>query len=160
MSEIRDPGASTPYTVDNYSQDESIGFLTHQVKMRISQAIDERIHEFGITTAQWAVLKQIAMHNGETATALCKCTGCDTGSMTRMLDRLEEKDLIRRERSTTDRRVVQLQVTENGQALLPDLVPRVVEALNLALKDFSDTEVSQLKHLLRRILDNLERRGD
>lgn len=147
------------YTIDNYRQEESIGFLLHQVKVRLTQAIDERIGDLDVTAAQWAVLKQIALRDGETATALCKCSGCDTGSMTRMLDRLEEKGLIRRERSTTDRRVVQLHVTEGGADLLPQLVPRVVEALNLALDDFSADELELAKSLLRRMVINLDKRS-
>ena len=158
MSHPPDPSHPPLYTVDNYQQDESIGFLVHQVKLRLTQAIDEKINDLDITAAQWVVLKQIALRNGETATALCKCSGCDTGSMTRMLDRLEEKDLIRRERSTTDRRVVLLHVTENGQALLPKVVPLIVEALNYALVDFSGDEIEQAKALLRRMVVNLDAR--
>lgn len=159
MSQTSPPDAQPGlYTVENYSQEESIGFLFHQVKMRLSQVLDERIGDFDITTAQWAVLMQVASRSGDTASALCKCTGCDTGSMTRMLDRLEEKGLIRRERSTADRRVVQLLLTDAGRALLPDVVPRVVDALNFGLRDFSSDELGQLKAQLRRILANLERR--
>lgn len=158
MSHPPDPSHPPLYTVDNYQQDESIGFLVHQVKLRLTQAIDEKISDLDITAAQWVVLKQIALRNGETATALCKCSGCDTGSMTRMLDRLEEKNLIRRERSTTDRRVVLLHVTENGQALLPKVVPLIVEALNYALVDFSGDEFEQAKALLRRMVVNLDAR--
>ncbi len=158
MSQPADPSPPSHYTVENYQQDESIGFLVHQVKLRLTQAIDEKISDLDITAAQWVVLKQIALRNGETATALCKCSGCDTGSMTRMLDRLEEKHLIRRERSTTDRRVVLLHVTENGQALLPQVVPLIVEALNYALVDFSGDEFEQAKALLRRMVTNLDAR--
>lgn len=146
-----------PYTVENYHQEESVGFLLHQAKLRLMQTLDERIGDLDITTAQWTVLKQIALRNGETASALCKCSGCDTGSMTRMLDRLEEKGLIRRERSTTDRRVVLLHVTETGKALLPLIVPRVVEVLNQALTDFTPEEVALTKQLIGRIVANLDK---
>ncbi|WP_079435340.1 MarR family winged helix-turn-helix transcriptional regulator [Zoogloea sp. LCSB751] len=151
---------SPPYTVENYRQEESIGFLLHQAKLRLTQALDERIGDLDITTAQWTVLKQIALRNGETASTLCKCMGCDTGSMTRMIDRLEEKALIRRERSTTDRRVVLLHVTDTGKALLPLLVPRVVDMLNQALRDFTPEEIVLTKQLISRIVTNLDKRND
>lgn len=147
------------YTPENYSQDESIGFILHQAKVRLAQAIDEEIGGLDVTTAQWAVLKQIAQGNGETATALCRCMGCDTGSMTRMLDRLEEKGLIQRERSTSDRRVVQLSISASGRELLPQLVPPVVRVLNHAVNDFSRDELELTKTLLRRMIANLSRRG-
>lgn len=147
------------YTIETYTQEDSIGFLLHQAKLRLTQAMDERIGDLGITAAQWVVLKQIALRSGETASALCKCSGCDTGSMTRMLDRLEEKGLIRRERSTADRRVVMLHVTEAGQALLPAIVPRVVDVLNTAVSDFSREELDILKGLMRRVVANLDARA-
>lgn len=148
-----------PYTVENYHQEESLGFLLHQAKLRLTQTLDERIGDLDITAAQWTVLKQIALRSGETATTLCKCSGCDTGSMTRMLDRLEEKGLIRRERSTTDRRVVLLHVTDTGRALLPMIVPRVVDVLNQALTDFTPEEIDLAKQLLARIAANLDKRN-
>lgn len=142
------------YTVENYHQQDSIGFLLHQTKVRLTQHIDEQIGGHGITAAQWAVLKQIT--TGATASALCRCSGHDTGSMTRMLDRLEEKGLISRERSTADRRVVELHITLAGQALLGQVVPLVVDALNQALVGFSPEEFDQAKTLLRRMVSNLD----
>ncbi len=150
------PSRPPLYTVANYTPDDSIGALIHQVKLRMTQSMDERISDLDITTAQWLVLKHIAATDGQTASALCKGSGCDTGSMTRMLDRLEEKGLIRRERSTTDRRVQQLHLTDAGRALLPTLVPRVVDALNTLLTDFSEAELDTLKSMLRRMLRNLD----
>lgn len=158
MSQNRSPETPPLYTIENYRQEESIGFLLHLAKVRLTQTLDEEIGDLGVTAAQWAVLKQIALRKGETASALCRCIGCDTGSMTRMLDRLEEKGLIRRERSTTDRRVVQLAITENGAALLPLVVPRVVGVMNQALADFTPEELEQAKALVRRIAANLEKR--
>jgi DNA-binding MarR family transcriptional regulator len=154
-----DPSRPPPYTLANYVTEESLGFLIHQVKVRLGQAIDEGIAHLDITTPQWAVLKEIARGEGETASALCRGSGCDTGSMTRMLDRLEEKGLIRRERSATDRRVVRLAATETGAALLPQILPQVVNALNTAVTDFSQDELDQLKKLLSRMAGNLDKRN-
>lgn len=159
MPNTSNPSQAKPYTVENYSQEDSLGFLLHRAKVRLAQSLDDRISDIDITAAQWTVLKQIALRNGETASALCKCIGCDTGSMTRMIDRLEEKGLIRRERSTTDRRVVLLHVTESGKALLPQIVPRVVDILNQALTDFTPAEIEQIKHLLGRVVTNLDKRS-
>lgn len=147
------------YTPENYTQEESLGALIHHVRLRLTQAIDQRISDLDITAAQWIVLKQLALVEGTTASSMCKCIGCDTGSMTRMLDRLEEKGLIRRERSTTDRRVIQLFVTDSGRTMLPAIVPRVVDSLNSALTDFSADELDSLKSMLRRMLVNLDGRN-
>ena len=108
----------------------------------------------GITGAQWVILMRIARGCATTAAELCRFGHCDTGSMTRMLDRLEEKGLIRRVPSSRDRRITHLELTEAGQDLLPHLPPVAVKVLNAHLKGFSRTELDQLKGFLNRIRAN------
>ena len=59
---------------------------------------------------QFAVLKHLAEGSARTAADLCRFLQYDTGAMTRILDRLEQKGLVRRERSREDRRAVVLRV--------------------------------------------------
>ena len=81
----------------------------------------------------------------------------DTGAVTRMLDRLEAKGLVERARSREDRRVVKLELTaEGGRAA--EVVPHVLaEVLNTVLAGFNETEVLQLKAMLKRIDANARR---
>ena len=76
--------------------------------------------------------------------------------MTRMLDRLEAKDLIVRTRSTDDRRPVQLELTSNGERLAERLVAAIVKVLNRHLDGFSSDELELFKSFLRRMLANRE----
>jgi DNA-binding MarR family transcriptional regulator len=78
----------------------------------------------------------------------------DTGSMTRMLDRLEEKSVLRRERCTEDRRVVYLRITDTGNELLPQLRTAAVHVLSRHLAGFSPAEVDSLKQFLVRMIEN------
>ena len=94
---------------------------------------------------------------GETTVAcLARDLETDPASMTRALDRLEAKGLVVRERSTTDRRVVQLALTEEGRTVAA-LVPAVLsEVLNGHLTGFSHAEWQSLLGMLRRMLVNGE----
>ncbi|MCP5420258.1 MAG: MarR family transcriptional regulator [Gammaproteobacteria bacterium] len=145
------------YTVDNWSLDESLGHLIAQVKGRLATAIDAELAPLGITGPQWVTLVQIANGRADTASDLCRNSACDTGSMTRMLDRLEQKGFLRRERSAEDRRVVYLRLTEAGKALYPQLPPVAVKVLNRMLRGFSREELETMKGYLRRIMDNADR---
>lgn len=142
------------YTVENYVAEESLGFLIGGVRSRLINGLDVALAPMGLTGAQWLVLVRAHNRPGCTAADLCRCTNTDTGSMTRMIDRLEEKGFVRRIRSLEDRRVVNLELTEAGQALYPLVVPKVIEVLNNSLKGFSREELDTLTGLLKRMLNN------
>jgi len=142
------------YSTETWTMDESLGYLLHQVKGRLMAAIDAELEPLDITWAQWGTLLHIANGSAKTASELCRNMAGDTGSMTRMLDRLEQKGLIRRERSSQDRRIVRLFLTEAGQKLYPRLPPIAVKVLNQHLQGFSRDELETMKSFLRRMLGN------
>jgi DNA-binding MarR family transcriptional regulator len=144
------------YSAETWTMDESLGYLLHQVRGRLVTAIDTELEPLDITWAQWGTLLKIANGRANTASELSRSMAGDTGSMTRMLDRLEQKGLIRRERSSEDRRVVQLFLTEAGRKLYPLLPPIAVKVLNQHLQGFRREELETMKDFLRRMLANSE----
>ena len=149
-------GGEQLYTPENYNPEDSIGRLISDVSGRLLTAFDDEMTGMGITGAQWVILMRIATGCGSTAAELCRFSRYDTGSMTRMLDRLEEKGLIRRVRSDKDRRVVCLELTEQGRELYPLMPPVAIKVLNAHLRGFSRAELDQLKAFLQRMRANSE----
>jgi MarR family transcriptional regulator, multiple antibiotic resistance protein MarR len=137
-----------------------IGHLIGRARTAILTGLDAELEPFGLTGAQFAVLKNVADGNANTAADLCRTMHYDTGSMTRMLDRLEEKAVLRRERCTEDRRVVFLRITETGNELLPQLRTAAVRVLDHHLAGFSPDEVAALKQLLVRMIENGQKARD
>jgi DNA-binding MarR family transcriptional regulator len=78
----------------------------------------------------------------------------DRGAMSRMIDRLESKGLIRRTRRLGERRMITLQITSEGEAVLPKMQACVVAVLNLLVRGISRSEVVQAESVLRRMLAN------
>jgi DNA-binding MarR family transcriptional regulator len=74
--------------------------------------------------------------------------------MSRMLDRLEKKRLLRRERSATDRRVVHLHLTPKGRRAAAKIWPIVVEGMNVHLAGFRKDELARFDEYLARMLAN------
>src|SRR5580658_1985803 len=142
-------------TRDGIPDDEmAIGHLIGRARSALLTGLDGELEQFGLTGAQFAVLKNVADGTADTAADLCRTMHYDTGSMTRMLDRLEEKSVLRRERCTQDRRVVYLRITDSGNDLLPRLRAAAVHVLSRHLAGFSLAEVESLKHYLVRMIDN------
>ena len=146
--------AEPPYTTENYHPEDSLGRLIADVSGRLLASFDEEVTHLGITGAQWVILMRIAGGCGSTAAELCRFSRYDTGSMTRMLDRLEEKDLIRRVRSSSDRRIIHLELTDAGRDLHTLLPPVAIKVLNAHLKGFTRAEVDQFKGFLHRMQAN------
>ncbi len=147
---------SSLYRVADFAIDDSIGHLLKRVRSMLSTAVEREIADSDVTYDQWGVLLAIQTGRGDTAAGLARVMDCDTGSMTRMLDRLEAKDLIVRTRSTDDRRRVQLELTPNGKRLAERLVAAIVKVLNRHLQGFSIDELELFKGFLRRMLANRE----
>ena len=144
------------YTPENYSLEDSVGRLVADISRRLQAGVDEELARMGmdLTAAQWVILVRIASGCATTAAQLCRLTRHNTGSMTRMLDRLEEKGLIRRIRSREDRRIVSLELTEAGRELHPRLTPAAIRVLNAHLKGFTREELNQFKGFLNRMRSN------
>jgi DNA-binding MarR family transcriptional regulator len=89
-----------------------------------------------------------------TAADISRCLGVETSSMTRMLDRLEGKGLLTRKRSADDRRVIFLELTEDGKRQVSKVPYLIADSLNQHLRGFNKEEVESLKSMLKRIADN------
>jgi DNA-binding MarR family transcriptional regulator len=74
--------------------------------------------------------------------------------MTRMLDRLEQKGLIRRRPDPDDRRTTKLELTDEGRKLYPELAATKSRIQRRFLNGFSEAEVDTLARLLNRMYDN------
>ena len=154
-----DPLATEPhefYRADGYVTENSVGYLMRRVVNAVSQGIDRELASRDLTNAQWLPLFQLFMGNASTVAELARACHLDAGAMTRLLDRLEAKGLCRRVRSVGDRRVVNIELTDEGQVAaqgIPSILSRVQ---NAHLAGFSIEEFETLKGLLRRILNNAQ----
>lgn len=143
-----------PYDASNYTPEESIGYLLKRTGGLLGLTIDRALAEFDMTHAQLGIFLKLLHKHANTAADLAREIGSDTGSMTRMLDRLEEKGFVQRTRSNEDRRVVQVELTAKGEQLADRMTEVAVNALNHHLRGFTNDEVTQFKDFLRRMIAN------
>ncbi len=149
------------YRGDAYRTEDSVGYLMKQVVELLSRALDARMAEYSLTDAQWRPLLLLSRKDlANNASQVAKWVGCDAGATTRMLDRLEDKGLLRRVRSTDDRRVQQLELTDEGRKIAEILPYVIADVLNGHLADLSRAEVEQLRSLLQRMVATGRREAD
>jgi DNA-binding MarR family transcriptional regulator len=135
--------------------EDNLGYLLARVRSTLWNSVTQLTQqELGVTATQASMLYMLASGQCLTAVELAKQYGIDASAVTRLLDRLEKRDLLVRVRSEDDRRVVKLRLTEQGRvyaARLPALYEVVLDKL---LRDFSSPEIGLLKSMLRRMLAN------
>jgi DNA-binding MarR family transcriptional regulator len=144
------------YQSANYCAEESVGFLMKRVMLSIVQQADKRLDAHGLTSAQWAPLLKLQTSGSCTVAELARWSHVDAGAMTRLLDRLEKKKLCKRVRSTDDRRVVQVELTPEGEAAITPVPAVLSEVMNAHLAGFTNAEWQNLKTYLNRMLETGE----
>lgn len=128
--------------------------LLRQVMQSLERRVDSRMQPLELTGMQWEPVLLLWLKRADTVAGLARVSQVGVPSMTRMLDRLEEKELLRRERSAIDRRVVNLHLTPKGRRIASRIWPIVVEGMFVHLDGFKKEELAQLADLLGRMLAN------
>jgi DNA-binding MarR family transcriptional regulator len=110
------------------------------------------IEPHGITSQQYNVLRILrgAGEGGLPTLEIAERMIESTPGITRLIDRLETKKLVSRERCLTDRRQVFCRITISGLSLLGALDAPMVEAADAALSVLKKTELASLIDLLDR----------
>jgi DNA-binding MarR family transcriptional regulator len=145
------------YAPTSYNPSDSVGYLMRRILSAVASAVERELESTGLTHAQWIPLFKLAVHpGGATVAELARLCELDAGAMTRLLDRLEAKGLCQRERSSEDRRVVRLALTEQGKAVAEQIPVALSRVQNAYLAGFSREEWLLLKSFLSRILDNAQ----
>lgn len=134
-----------------------LGFVSEVARIRKAwrREFELRAAPLDVTVAQLLVLCRLWQGDGISTSVLTQEAGSDGGTVTGILDRLESRGLIRRERSVQDRRAVQIWLTPEGSALQRPLM-EIIAAVNRQATDGVDTEeITQLLRTLKTIRGNL-----
>lgn len=137
------------------SPQESLSYLMRRIVGLVSGEIERRMEPLGLTDAQWKPLLRLFASDDSTVANLARNCHLDAGAMTRLLDRLEAKNLCRRIRSVEDRRVVNLELTDEGREAARQIPDVIAEVQAAAAQGFSQEEFDHLKGYLNRILTNV-----
>jgi DNA-binding MarR family transcriptional regulator len=149
------------YDIETYQPRKGVGYLLNRVRTEMLAALDKDLEAdqslaaLDISSAQFIILATLAQADTpKSASDLCRGISYDAGAMTRMIDRLEVKGLIRRNRCSDDRRMVYLELTEEGRRAYPRMREISMGVVNRFLRGFTQTEARQLEGYLTRMLEN------
>jgi DNA-binding MarR family transcriptional regulator len=135
----------------------SPGRLLRAINSQMLAFAEARFADAELSFVQWIALKVVYDGTVRTAGELSRNLKMTTGSITRLVDGLERKDLLVRDRSGSDRRVVALAITAAGTAKIYEFAPTLSQAWNDVLADFDEGEFVGLTIGLKKLLAAFER---
>ncbi|MFQ6608514.1 MAG: MarR family winged helix-turn-helix transcriptional regulator [Fidelibacterota bacterium] len=136
---------------DMTTLEESTGFLVVRTARTMKKALDAKLSQYGLTTSQHTVLSTLAKEDGLSLSEVGKRVFLDKPAITGLADRLEKDNLVERRRTTTDRRVIRLFLTEKGSNLLQSLDEIATTVDQQLVKPLSPEELETFRHTLNQI---------
>jgi len=132
--------------------DNQLCFPLYAVSRQITQIYQPLLNELDITYPQYLALLTLWENGTQTVNQIGEKLLLDSGTLTPLLKRLEQKEVVSRKRSSLDERVVEVSLTDKGNLLKEkvECIPmKMFEKLGISVE-----EAETLKIILSKILNN------
>ena len=134
---------------------QCINYLLTTSQHRVFQEVSKRLEPFDVTPVQFGVLYCLCLGDKTTPKEIAAELKLENSTISGILDRMEKKDLLKRQVSIEDRRYIEVVLTEKGAALEKPVLDTIDTANIDILADIPDEEQQILKKNLR-LLAGLE----
>lgn len=134
-----------------------VGRLLLRVARELRRAADRQLEPLGLTMQQAELLRGAGARGGISPGQLTSLLLTDEAGVSRLVDRLERKGLVRRRANDRDRRSRTLELTPAGRALVGRMLRSRARANRSLRVGISDAELAQLGSTLHRLLENMQK---
>ena len=111
----------------------------------------ESVRRCGLTPAQFDIIATLGNTSGMTYKELGDKTLITKGTLTGVIERLEDKGLVLRSRSEDDKRSFFVRLTVSGEALFGEVFPNVVEQGRQLFAPYSEADFEDMDQILRKL---------
>lgn len=132
-----------------------IGFIFNNTSRKFNQFATSFFKPYDLTPEQAGIIRRLREQEGISQKELSIRMAKDQTNVTRLLDQLEKKRLVRREPNTEDRRSFLAYLTENGKEISEKIMQLELEIMEIALKDVSEEKIALWKEVLDEIAENI-----
>ena len=138
-----------------YRIQDTIGFNLFLVNIGLKAGLARALRPFDITPEQFAILSLLWESDGLQQREIADLLLKDRPNITRILERLQKKKLVRREADGKDRRAIRVYLTDSGKKKFPDIERIALEFRAQAYRGLSKADQQQFKDTLHLISENL-----
>ncbi|MDQ6598750.1 MarR family transcriptional regulator [Bacillus salipaludis] len=133
--------------------------LPFLVLMQTSKAIHERIKEEmtknKLSITEFSVLEVLYQKGKQTIQQIGHCILISSGSMTYVIDKLEQKGLLKRNDCPNDRRVIHVTLTDKGNQFMEEIMPKHLELIEDMFHSLNSDEAVTLFRLLEKVKNTI-----
>lgn len=150
-------GKNAPTEAQKAAQEPFLSVLRELVRtyQAFSSFDDEHIRKLGLTLPQYDVITTLGNTPGMMMGQLAEKTLVTKGTLTGIVDRLEQKGLVRREVPPENRRCFKIVLTPAGEALFETVFPAHVHRLKERFDQLSAAEIAQIQTALKHLREIL-----
>lgn len=149
--------------VENIDPNDSVGYWLFYAQRCLAYASAETMRKhcmeqgkpYVVTPPQWGVLLLLHGKDGFTIGTISQLRGLDAPTVTGIIKRLEQAELVERRHDREDRRVVRVYLTNEGRDIMQSLLPIIQSFNDEMLGGFSTSETQMLLSMLRRLIANI-----
>ncbi|MGO1692416.1 MAG: MarR family transcriptional regulator [Marinobacter sp.] len=133
-------------------------FAVARVTRRWRKLLDERLKDLGVTQARWTTMVYLQQGGeGLTQRELASLRAIENPTLVRLLDSLEQQELIERRACPNDRRARRLHLTDGGRDFMEVLTARANELRDGMLDGVRDDDIEVALKVFHKIMDNAEK---
>lgn len=133
-----------------------VGTLIARARRLVWTAAAHELEAHGFSMVTWVLLATLVRSGPATQREIADATGQHPAGVSRLVNDLEAKKLVRRHRDDDDRRRARVEITAAGKAFCRSARPHVIGALREALGPISTTEQRALRALLLKLAPSMD----
>lgn len=132
-------------------QSLSLWVVMHRTLATLTRRAESDIRERGFSLTEWGVLEYLYHKGRQPLANISRKVLITTGSVTYVVDNLERRGLVERQRCEYDRRIIYAVLTEQGKSVMKNEFPRHAEAIHDMMKPLDPAEKETVKALLKKL---------
>jgi MarR family transcriptional regulator, lower aerobic nicotinate degradation pathway regulator len=140
-----------------FTVEEHLFYLIGQIFAKREQAMVKRLRPLKMTYNAMRALLVLLERDGCTLGELTDITVIERTTLSRTVDSLKRRQIVRCVPRPTDRRHVEVYITDKGRRLIEGILPMLIEQNREAVAGMNGDDVFRLRALLRDVIANLDR---
>ena len=150
-------GSDTRRRASDFPPSQSDGYLVRDAHRAFQRLLERRIAPYGVTRGQWYFLRVLWIEDGLSQRELSARASTMEPTTVVALKSMEKSGLIRRVRSTEDKRRARVWLTAKGKRMRDELLPVARLVVEQADEGIARSELAAFRSVIQRMTANLDR---